>query len=120
MASLNSADDALTASPSNELPPAVIVRRWASSGAALIPVVPTPQTGLSPGAIRHFSKALSQILRHELHCDWADTSFVLAQIRTSRSHGALTATNLADVMRGNRRFEMRNLGDVPQIRAIRR
>ena len=85
--------------------------------AALVAAMQNPAP-LNGEALRHFSKALSKVLRHDLGHQWADTSFVLNRIRPSGRHGTLTVANLPEVLMGNRRFESRDLNGVPQLRAV--
>ena len=81
---------------------------------------PVPLAGLSGDSVRHFSKALSSVLRGDMKYEWADTHLVVNRVRSSRRHGSLTLQNLPDVLLNNHRFEVRvSLQGVAQIRASR-
>ena len=80
----------------------------------------SPLAGLDGEQVRHFSKALSSILRGDFDYNWAPVNIVLLRCRNSRRHGQLTITNLPDVLLGNRRFEYRvNEEGIAELRAVR-
>lgn len=76
-------------------------------------------TGMGGDAIRHFGKALSQILRYDLGYEWVPLTLVIARVRTSRRHGDLTVDNIGDVLVGSRRFQTRVEKGITEIRAVR-
>ena len=59
---------------------------------------------LNGDSIRHFSKALSAVLRGDHDYQWVKTVDAIARVRTSRRHGSLTIENLPQVLLNNHRF----------------
>ena len=78
-----------------------------------------PQT-LNGDSIRHFSKALSSVLRGDYDYQWVKTIDAVSRVRSSRRHGELTINNLPAVLLNNPRFRESVWNDENYIQAVKR